>query len=249
MYDENNSIREIASALNTYPNKIARILKKAGKELRSKREAGKIAVDQGKIKPPMLGKKRSEEEKSNIAAKRSKKWKEMSEEDLEAFRKNAKDRWESQTEQEKDYRQQKAGEALKKASVEGSKAEKYLYRELTKAGYDVIMHKTGLIPGEKYEIDLYIPSMMVAIEIDGPQHFFPIYGEKNLNRNIKYDSIKNGALISRGICVLRIKYLHKHNSRTINKKLFSLILGELNKIKNKFPDLQNRLIELEMDDV
>ena len=127
--------------------------------------------------------------------------------DLEIFKKNAKDRWELQTSEEKIDRQKRAGEALRRASTEGSKAEKFVYEHLTKAGYEVIMHKVGLIPGEKYEVDLFLPSMRVAIEIDGPQHFLPIYGEKNLRNNIKYDAIKNGALISRGICVIRIKYL------------------------------------------
>lgn len=246
-YQNGKSIRDIAKIFDTYPNKIARIIKKSGEPLRTKEEAAKIAVERGKIKPPMLGKKRTQQEKDNISAKRAKKWQEMSEADLEAFRQSAKDRWDSQSEEEKIHKQQKAGEALRRASIEGSKAEKFLYEGLTKAGYDVIIHKTGLIPGEKYEIDLYIPSMMVAIEIDGPQHFFPIYGEENLNRNIKYDAIKNGVLISRGICVIRVKYLSKHNSQRINNALYSLVVAELEKIKTKFPDFENRLIELEIN--
>jgi very-short-patch-repair endonuclease len=245
-YKNGKSIRDIAKLFDTYPNKIARIIKKSGEPLRTKEEAAKIAVELGKIKPPMLGKKRTQAEKDNISNKRSKKWKEMSEEDLETFRKNAKDRWDSQSAEEKVYKQQKAGEALRRASIEGSKAEKFLYEGLTKAGYDVIIHKSGLIPGEKYEIDLYLPAMMVAIEIDGPQHFFPIYGEENLNRNIKYDTIKNGVLISKGICVIRVKYLSKHNSQRINNRLYALVIAELEKIKVKFPELENRLIELEI---
>jgi very-short-patch-repair endonuclease len=246
LYDNNHSIRDIAAIYDTYPNKIARLLKKVGKEMRSKEEAAKIAMDQGKIKPPMLGKKRTQEEKDNISAKRAQKWKEMSNEELELFKKNAKDRWDSQSEEEKIYKQQKAGEALRRASIEGSKAEKFLYEQLTKEGYDVIIHKTGLIPGEKYEIDLYIPSLLIAIEIDGPQHFFPVYGEDNLNRNIKYDSIKNGALLGRGLCIIRVKYLLKHNSQQTNKKLFDLVITQIKKIEQQFPKLQDRLIELEM---
>lgn len=249
MYDDNKSIRDIASEFDTYPNKIARILKKAGKELRSKEEAARIAVENGKIKPPMLGKKRTQEEKDNISAKRAKKWQEMSESDLESFRKSAKDRWDSQSEEEKIYKQQKAGEALRRASIEGSKAEKFLYQKLTKEGYDVIIHKKGLIPGEKYEVDLFLPKLTVAIEIDGPQHFLPIYGEENLSRNIKYDAIKNGVLISKGICVIRVKYLAKHNSQQINKKVFEVVSNELKKIEQKFPELQDRLIELEINNV
>ena len=39
LYEEGKSIRDIATILNTHPNKIARELKKAGKELRTKEEA------------------------------------------------------------------------------------------------------------------------------------------------------------------------------------------------------------------
>ena len=247
LYEQNNSIRDIAKVFNTYPNKIARVLKKAGKELRSKEEAAKLAVEAGKIKPPMLGKKRTQAEKDNISTKRAKRWQEMSQEKLDAFKQGAKDRWDSQTEQEKMQKQQMAGEALRRASIEGSKAEKFLYEKLTKAGYEVIIHKTGLIPGEKYEVDLFIPKLMVAIEIDGPQHFLPIYGEENLNRNIKYDSIKNGFLLARGICVIRVKYLAKHNSQKINKELFQAVHTKIKDIEQRFPEPEDRLIELELE--
>lgn len=245
-YEEGMSIRDLADAYSTYPNKISRLLKNAGIELRSRQEAGKNAIGLGKLKPPMLGKKRTQAEKDNISNKRSKKWKEMDETDLEIFKKNAKDRWEAHSSEERIHLQKRAGEALRRASTEGSKAEKFIYEHLTKAGYEVIMHKVGLIPGEKYEIDLFLPAMKVAIEIDGPQHFLPIYGEKNLRNNIKYDAIKNGALLSRGICVLRIKYLLRNSSQNTNRKILELIVNELNKIEHKFPDPANRLIEVEI---
>ena len=245
-YKEGKSIRELADAYSTYPNKISRLIKSAGMELRSRKEAGKNAVSQGKLKPPTLGKQRTQREKDLISEKRAKKWKDMSQEDLDIFKQNAKDRWELHTSEERIDLQKKAGEALRRASTEGSKAEKFVYQHLTKAGYEVIMHKVGLIPGEKYEVDLFLPSMRVAIEIDGPQHFLPIYGEKNLRNNIKYDAIKNGALISRGICVVRIKYLLKSSSQNTNRRILELIVKELKRIEHTFPDPANRLIELEI---
>ena len=246
LYDNNHSIREIADMMDTYPNKILRELKKVGKQLRSRADSGKIAYDKGRIKPPMLGKKRSQAEKDNIANSQVKRWKDMSDTEIEEFRQGAKDRWNAESVERKIDRQKKAGEALKRASVEGSKVEKFLYQALTRSGYDVIMHKVGLIPGEKFEVDLYLPTLKVAIEIDGPQHFFPIYGETNLHRNIKYDTVKNGALLTRGLCVIRVKYLLKHVSISSNRILYDLIISELSKIENKFPDEGYRLIELEM---
>lgn len=246
MYRDGKSVREIASYFNTYPTKISRVLKKSGTQLRTKEEAGKMAFENGKIKPPMLGKKRTQQEKEAIGAARAKKWASMSESELESFKNGARERWKNEPVQDKVRRQQLAGEALRRASIEGSKAEKFLYKELSKAGFDVIMHKSGLIPGEKFEVDLYLPDLLVAIEIDGPQHFMPIYGEDSLQRAIKYDAIKNGALITRGFCVIRVKYLMKSSSDYSNKRLFDMILNKLNLVKNKFPDKENRLIELEL---
>ena len=51
-YKEGKSIRELADAYSTYPNKISRLIKSAGMELRSRKEAGKNAVSQCKLKPP-----------------------------------------------------------------------------------------------------------------------------------------------------------------------------------------------------
>ena len=248
MYDNNKSIRDIASIFNTYPNKIARELKKAGKQLRSKEEAAKIAVETGKIKPPMLGKKRTEQDKLRIGTARAKKWASMSDDELESFKKGAKERWDAQSDEDRQYRQQRAGEALRRASVEGSKAERFLYEGLTKLGFSVIMHKTGLIAGEKYEVDLYLPDMLTIIEIDGPQHFLPIYGEDKLQKVIKYDSIKNGALLSKGFCILRVKYLLKNTTNISNIRLLDIVHTELKKIKDCFPSKDKRLIEVEIAD-
>jgi very-short-patch-repair endonuclease len=245
-YHSGKSIREIAELCDTYPNKVARLIKDTGIELRSKKEAARIAVDQGKIKPPMLGKKRSQAEKDNISSKRAKQWKDMSDIDRNAFKDAARERWDSRSYEEKLDTQKRAGEALRRASTEGSKAEKFLYEQLTRDGYDVIIHKVGLIAGEKFEVDLYLPKLSVAIEIDGPQHFLPVYGERNLIRNIKYDAIKNGALLTKGLCVIRVKYLLKHSSDSVNNKLLQLVKSELSKIEKEFPPEGYRLIELEI---
>ena len=245
-YNSGKSIREIAKENDTYPNKVARLLKKSGVSMRSKEDAAKMAVSQGKIAPPMLGKKRTQEEKDNIGNKRAKKWQEMNIDQKDEFKKNAKDRWDAKSKEERTSMQKKAGEALRKASTEGSKTEKFLYEHLTKSGYDVTMHKVGLISGEKFEVDLYLPSMGVAIEIDGPQHFNPVFGQESLDRTIKYDAIKNGALLTKGLCVIRVKYLLRHTSRSSNIKLLQLIISELRKIENKFPEEGYRLIELEI---
>ena len=131
-------------------------------------------------------------------------------------------------------------------AIEGSKAEKSLKDGLADAGYNVILHKKDLIEGN-FEIDLFLPELNTIIEIDGPQHFVPVFGEEKLQNTIKFDSIKNGLLISKGYCIIRIKYMCKHMSQSVERKLLKLVVGEVTKIEKKFPSKHKRLIELEIN--
>jgi very-short-patch-repair endonuclease len=116
---------------------------------------------------------------------------------------------------------------------------------LTKLGYDVIFHKRGLIANQNLEVDLFVPSINTAIEIDGPAHFLPIWGEESLNRHIKSDAQKAGLLMNRGFVILRVKNVIRNLSQKNMRETLAAILQELNKIKKKFPPVTKRLIEIE----
>ena len=108
-----------------------------------------------------------------------------------------------------------------------------------------MMHRKNLIEG-KFEIDLFLPELNTIIEIDGPQHFMPIFGEERLQSVIKLDAVKNGLLISKGYCVIRIKYMCKHMSQSVERRLWNLVSKEVEKIRKKFPPKRKRFIELEI---
>lgn len=245
LYDEGKTIREIAEITQSSASTVMRLLKKNGKTLRTKSQAAKIAVEEGRLKSPTKGKKRTQREKDRIGSGRAAKWKSVDDDTRKAFKDAARKRWDALPDSDKQERQRLAGEALKAASIEGSKLEKFMYQYLTKLGYNVIMHKKGLIAGEKYEIDLYLPNEKIVIEIDGPQHFLPIFGEDRLKNTIKYDAIKNGTLVSYGLCVIRVKFLFKSFSAYIAKTISNMVLEEVKKIEKIFPPEEKRIIELE----
>ena len=245
-YEENHSTYSIAKELGTYPKKIERILKKNGQKLRGKAEAQSLAIKSGRTKHPTKGKKRSEEEKLKISVGAEKRWKEMPDEQKQKISKEAKKRWDNIPPDKKRSMQESAGRALRIASIEGSKAEKALKGRLSKEGYDVMLHKRNLIEGN-FEIDLFLPEINTIIEIDGPQHFVPIFGEKKLKETIKFDSIKNGLLLKKGYCKIRIKYMCKHISQSVERKLWDLVSVEVEKIKKRFPPRSKRFIELEIN--
>lgn len=244
-YSENQSTYSIAKELNTYPKKIERILKKNNVQIRSKSESQKIALQSGRCQHPTKGKQRTEQEKLNISEGVYNNWQTKTEEEKKEISKNARQRWLEIPADKRREMQEAAGRALHATTKSGSKAERYLYEKIKKEGHDVILHKKGLIQGN-FEIDLFLPELKTIIEIDGPQHFLPIFGEDKLREVIKMDSIKNGLLLADGYCILRIRYMLKGLSQKSARTLWEMISEQLDMIEKKFPPKDKRFIELEI---
>ena len=184
---ENKSTYEIAQDIGTYPNKIRRTLNTLGVDLRDRSSAQTVAIQSGRHEHPTRGKKRTEAEKVAISNGMSSFWENMEDSERERRANLSKEQWASMSEEERANLRKLAAEAVRKASKEGSKIEKFIYEGLTKAGYHAIFHKKGLVSNRNMEIDIFLPALKVAIEIDGPAHFLPIWGEVSLQKHIRAD--------------------------------------------------------------
>lgn len=244
--EQNKSTYEIAEQFKTYPNKIRRILIKSGIDLKSKSEAQKNAIDRGVAIHPTSGKKRSQQEKLKISSGLQKYWDNMSEDLYQEKIKQAKDRWHNMSQSDKTNMQEAAIKSIQIAGKEGSKLEKFIYAELIKHGHKVDFHKKQLIQNENLEIDMYLPLLKTIIEIDGPSHFLPIWGEEKLQKQIKADFHKTGLILNKGMVIIRIKNLSDSVSLANREKLKLDILKQLDKIKESFPQKSERLIEIEI---
>lgn len=80
-------------------------------------------------------------------------------------------------------------------------------------GYEAVHHGEFVIENEQMHIDILIPNMKVAIEVDGPSHSQPIWGDEKLAKTQLADKAKNGLLMKAGYKVLRIQHLAKQLSR------------------------------------
>ena len=243
--NEKKSTYEIAQDLKTYPNKIRRALNTLGVDLRDKSSAQTVAIESGRHEHPTRGKKRTEAEKVAISNGMATYWENMEEDERKRRSDLSKNQWAEMSEEDKANLRKLAAEAVRKASKEGSKIEKFIYEGLTKVGYDVIFHKRGLVANENLEVDLFIPAINTAIEIDGPAHFLPIWGEESLNRHIRADAQKAGLLMNRGFVILRVKNIIRNLSQKNMRETLAAILVELKKIEKKFPPATKRLIEIE----
>ena len=243
---QNKSTYEIAQELKTYPNKIRRALNTLGVPLRDKSAAQTVAINSGRHEHPTRGKKRTEAEKVAISNGMASYWDEMEDDERKRRSELSKKQWAEMSDADKANLRQLAAKAVRKASKEGSKIEKFIHEGLTKAGYEVIFHKRGLVANDKLEVDLFVPSLKTAIEIDGPAHFLPIWGEESLQRNIRSDAQKAGLLINRGFVILRVKNIIRNLSQKNMRDTLNGIIVELEKIEKKFPPVSKRLIEIEL---
>ena len=244
MYNKKNmSTYEIAKVLDTYPNKIRRTLIKNGYELKDKSQAQKVALAEGRSSHPTKGKKRTKQEKVKISSSLVGYWEDMSDKERKRRSKMAKANWKNMTAQQKEDMRSKGIAAIQLAATNGSKLEQFFEKSLNDAGFAVKMHQM-IIPSENLEIDLYIPKFKTIIEVDGPSHFLPIWGDDKLQKQINADLRKSGALLSRGYAVIRVKSLGQE-SLSKKEELIQSIVEIVTGIRKKFPPRSKRFIEVE----
>jgi len=199
------SFADIARQYNTYANKVRRDAISLKIKIRDKSEAQKNALNTGKHKHPTKGTIRSEDTKNKIGKGVMISWDNLSESEMQERKNKAKQNWENLSKDEKQHMLKLANNAVRETSKVGSKLEKYILSNLIKNGYKVDFHKEQTLSNTKLQIDLFISSINTAIEIDGPSHFEPVWGDEALKRNISYDNKKEGLIIGKGWNLIRIK--------------------------------------------
>lgn len=202
-HDERTSISEIAKNLNTYPNRIKRLAKKLGITTKSRGEVQSDQLATGKRKNPTKGRKRTREERDLMALKRSEAW---TDEEKERARQRGIERWKNLSDKERAEMLEKAQKGVLSSAKKGSKLENFLMEIFEDNGQVCIMHDKHSIADLKVELDLLLPNIMLAIEVDGPCHQKVVWTQEALEKKQKSDIKKNGLLAENGFRLIRIKY-------------------------------------------
>ena len=220
------SFHELAELADTYPNRLRRDAQKFKIPIRNKSEAQKSALASGRLTHPTKGKTITDAAKAKIGEKKAEYWANLTPEQKEAaaevFRKN----WDKVSDEDRAVIRSKAARGVRKAAKDGSKLEIHVKEQLMKAGYVVEYHKEHWLMNDRLQVDIFLPSLTVAIEIDGPSHFSPIWGEDVLLRNQKADAQKNGLLLAKGFTVVRVKQtqgLSQKFQRDVMKRLLATL--------------------------
>jgi very-short-patch-repair endonuclease len=229
---EKKSFSDIAKEIGTYSNKVRRDAIKLNIKIRDKSEAQKNALSSGKIQHPTKGKERNEQTKNKIGNSVLRSWEALSDLELKDRKNKAKINWENKSEEEKEFILREANIAVREASKKGSKLENFLFQKLLANGYNVDFHKEQSILNTKLQIDLFLPKDNIAIEVDGPSHFEPVWGDSSLKRNKKYDNKKTGLILGKGLFLIRIKQ-SRDFSKSRAELVFQDLLRVIDSIKNK----------------
>ena len=241
-YNKNNkSFGDIALEYHTYANKIRRDALKFGIKIRDKSEAQKNALKTGKTNHPTKGKNRTESTKEKIGNGVMKSWERLDSSTLEQRKQKARDNWENLSEDKKQEILQQANSAVRVASKQGSKLELFLLEKLIQDGYKVDFHKEQSLSNTKLQIDLFLPTLNIAIEVDGPSHSEPVWGEEALKRNITYDNKKSGLILGKGLVLIRIKQ-NKDFSKSKGNVIYRELKQNIQYISQHFPKQDNRTI-------
>jgi very-short-patch-repair endonuclease len=239
------SLSDIAKKLDTYSNKVRRDAIRLKIPLRDKSQAQKNALKNGSHKHPTKGTNRSDTTKDKIGKSLIESWNNMDDNMKKKRKQKAKIAWDYKTDDEKASMLKKANLAVRETSKIGSKLEKFLLNELIKLGLRPEFHKEQTLANTKLQIDIYLPTISTAIEVDGPSHFLPVWGKDALVKNQNYDNKKTGLILGKGMFLIRIKQT-KDFSPTRAKLIFDklqqvLIEIQDSKLKNNY---KNRTIEI-----
>lgn len=236
------SFGSIASRYKTYANKIRRDAVKFNISIRDKSEAQKNALSTGAHSHPTKGKARSEDIKNKIGSSVMKSWQDISKEELDKRKDKSRQNWQNLDDDIKDNILKLANDAVRIASKTGSKLEKYLLKKLLDDGYKVDFHKEQILSNTRLQIDLFLPTINLAIEVDGPSHFAPVWGDESLKKNIKYDSKKEGLIIGKGWHLIRVKQ-KKDFSKARSDVIYKSLIEAIESIKKNNNSSQKIVIE------
>lgn len=241
--DKQLSLGHIADTLGTYSNKIRRDAIKYKIPLRDKSLAQKTALNSGRHKHPTKGKVRDSDTKNKIGLGVMKNWESLPDQEKEKRQEKARQNWHNLSEDTKESILKSANNGVRIASKIGSKLERFLLKKLIGMGIKVDFHKEQLLSNTKLQIDLFLPTMNIAIEVDGPSHFKEVWGTDTLKKNVKYDNKKTGLILGKGLVLIRIRQEMDYSESRANI-VFDRLIAEVEKINHKFPDPGFREIKI-----
>lgn len=222
-HNQKMSPQEIAELVGSSYTNVMFYLKKHQIPLKTASEAQKQCLDRERKPHPTKGKPRDPETKKKLSKKAIELWDGLSQKERQKRINLVKQQWERMSPEDKKRFQRAGLEGVRKAAKTGSKLERFIANALLDNKISIERHKSGLIPNQELEIDIFLPEHGIALEIDGPSHLRALWGEEKFLKIRQADIEKNGLIISAGLSIIRIKYDGKY----IRKKRYTTLVEDL----------------------
>jgi very-short-patch-repair endonuclease len=217
---QGESTHAIAGALGTYANMVCRALAAHGIALRDKAQAQRLAIASGRHSHPTRGRRHSQATKDKIGEAVSRSW----EGGGRAGRaEQARLRWLAMADEDREHLRLLAVEGLRRAAGEGSRLERYLAAGLRARGYRVEVRAFAA----GWMVDVLLPRRKVAVQVDGPGHHLPVWGQARLARVVREDAACTAGLVAAGYAVVRVKNLVRNLSEVQERRLLTKLLSVL----------------------
>lgn len=115
--------------------------------------------------------------------------------------------------------------------------EDFLYKTLSDKFNNVnIIRNVRSVLKCGYEIDIYFPDLKFGIEVNGPVHYMPIFGEEKLQRVQFKDSMKYQEMNGLGISFLVIDVSQSLSKKKMQEYLQKQLEGAI------FPLIESKLV-------
>lgn len=206
-HDKGLSMRAISKELEVPLATLSRFMKKYGISSRSKAQAQKNFLRENNHQ--MSGHKHSSDTKEKISKGLGEFWDGLTDEQTEEIKHKMgsawKKKWASMNDNQRRSTMENLSNKAKEAAGQGSKLERFIAGELKNRGYTVEERSVNYTAGKSFEVDIALPKERIAIEVDGPTHFIPVYGEEHLEQQQDRDARKDENILSTGYSVLRIR--------------------------------------------
>lgn len=223
--------KKVGCAKSTFRNLLLRF----DVPIRSASDAMKLALEAGRKEHPTKGKKLTEETKEKISKARIASWANYTDKEYKELIESYKKRWNERSDAERQKFKEAAQKALQETTKNGSKLEKSVASSLQEAGHRVELHRSSILNNQNLEMDILIPKHNIVIEIDGPTHFFPIFGEDRLKKVQESDADKNGLLLQAGYVIIRVQHIEKNLSKRKEQEFGEAVVKQVEEVINNRP--------------
>lgn len=82
-----------------------------------------------------------------------------------------------------------------------------------------------------YELDFYFPTLSLAIEINGPTHYTPIYSQSKFERVQEIDALKKSLCDSVGIELVVVNNTIRQFTPKFGEECFEIVSGIVSRIR------------------